>query len=190
MNQQHCNIALKEWDAQIQALCQGQTSLLIRKGGIAETSEGFEITNNRFWLYPTFMHQNQTELRPEFMSFLRPDSSPGTIRIPALAEVQAVWKIHELPKALALESHQALNAAAIERKYNYKNKPWVHAILLKIQTLNPVQEIAETETYAGCVSWVRLEQNYSTENLQAVFTDTDMQKQKIQLMETLGQEGP
>ena len=58
--------ALKEWDAQVCALETGRASLIVRKGGIVEKNGEFKVEHTRFWLYPTFLHQNPGELRPAF----------------------------------------------------------------------------------------------------------------------------
>ena len=137
--------ALKEWDAQCRALTLGYSALLLRKGGILETHEGFEVEHRRFLLYPTFLHQNAGELRPDFLPLLRPDPAPGTLTLPALAEVVQVWKVENLERALALEPYQALNAGAIERRFRYRNRPWLHALLLRV---SPAAAAAEAERNA------------------------------------------
>lgn len=148
--------ALKEWDTQCQALVAGQSALLIRKGGIMETHDGFEVEHRRFLLYPTFLHQNPAELRPEFAELLRDDPHPGQIVLPALAEVVAVHKVESLEAALALEPYQALTAGAIERRFHYRNRPWVHALLLRVCPLREPLVLDETPQMLGCVSWVPL----------------------------------
>lgn len=148
--------ALKEWDTQCQALTSGQSALLIRKGGIMETHEGFEVEHRTFLLYPTFLHQNPAELRPEFTALLRDDPAPGTIALPALAEVVAVHRVESLEQALALEPEQALTAGAIERRFRYRNRPWVHALLLRVRPLTAPLRLEETPEMLGCVSWVPL----------------------------------
>ncbi|WP_102126426.1 DUF1802 family protein [Deinococcus planocerae] len=148
--------ALKEWDTQCQALTSGRSALLIRKGGIMETHEGFEVEHRAFLLYPTFLHQNPAELRPEFTGLLRDDPEPGTIVLPALAEVVAVHRVESLEQALALEPLQALTAGAIERRFLYRNRPWVHALLLRVRPLAAPLRLPETPEMLGCVSWVPL----------------------------------
>ena len=148
--------ALKEWDAQCRALTLGYSALLLRKGGILETHEGFEVEHRRFLLYPTFLHQNAGELRPDFLPLLRPDPAPGTLTLPALAEVVQVWKVENLERALALEPYQALNAGAIQRRFRYRNRPWLHALLLRVSPLLPPLELNETPGMLGCLSWVPL----------------------------------
>ena len=150
-------IALKEWDAQCRALMSGQVAVILRKGGIMETHGGFEVERREFLLYPTFLHQNREELRPDFQPLLRPDPVPGQIVLPARAEVQDVYKIESLEKALALEDMQALTKEAIERRFQYRNRPWLHALVLRIWPLTPPLVIEETSQMLGCVSWVPLE---------------------------------
>lgn len=148
--------ALKEWDTQCQALTSGASALLIRKGGIMETHAGFEVEHRTFLLYPTFLHQNPAELKVQFTPLLREDPQPGRIVLPALAEVVAVHKVESLEAALALEPYQALTAGAIERRFHYRGRPWVHALLLRVRPLEEPLVLDETPEMLGCVSWVPL----------------------------------
>ena len=148
--------ALKEWDVQCQLLTTGRVSLLLRKGGIMETHDGFEVEHRQFLLYPTFLHQNPQELREEHQALLQPDPAPGQIALPALAEVVAVQKVESLEAALRLEPLQALTAGAIERRFHYRNRPWLHALLLRVRPLVTPLTLEETPDLLGCVSWVPL----------------------------------
>ena len=151
--------ALKEWDSQVQALVKGNTALILRKGGIIETRDQFELEHRSFWLYPTFLHQNPLELREEFRANLRPQPGFGQVCIPAFAEVVKVWKVQSLEQALVLEEYQPLTKSSIEARFNYRNKPWIHALLLRIFPLEQPLCMAETEGYLGCISWVPLGQS-------------------------------
>lgn len=148
--------ALKEWDAQVQALTSGRTALLLRKGGILETHAGFEVEHREFLLYPTFLHQNPQELRTEFQPLLRPDPRPGVVELPALARVVGVWRVEDLARAQALEGLQALDAQAIARRFQYRNRPWLHAVLLEVSRFAAPLRLTETPEMLGCVSWVPL----------------------------------
>ena len=149
-------VGLKEWDVQCGLLTRGETSLLIRKGGIHERHGEFEVEHRRFVLYPTYIHQNPEELRAEFAPLLRTDPAPGRVRPPALAEVVAVHRVTDLAAAQRLEPLQALTARAIARKFAYKNRPWVHALVLRIWPLREPPTLTETAQMLGCVSWVPL----------------------------------
>ncbi|WP_161882234.1 DUF1802 family protein [Deinococcus alpinitundrae] len=167
--------ALKEWDAQTQALTSGQTAVILRKGGIMETHGGFEAEHRAFLLYPTFLHQNSVELRPDFLPLLRPDPAPGQIILPARAEVLDVYKIESLEEALALEDVQALTADAIERRFHYRNRPWLHALVLRVSPLTPTLTISETPEMLGCVSWVPLELGLKVPAAAPVLAETTLE---------------
>lgn len=173
--------ALKEWDAQCQALTLGQMALIVRKGGIMETHDGFEVEHRRFLLYPTFLHQNPLELRSGFQPLLRPDPAPGTLTLPAVAEVMQVWKIEDLQLALRLEPYQALTAQAIERRFHYRSRPWLHALLLRVLPLTPPLVLAETPEMLGCVSWVPLDAQVLPEPAAPVQADAELQALRAEL---------
>ena len=50
-------IAFKEWAVTVRALAEGEQLITLRKGGIREENKHFEIEHDRFFLYPTFDHQ-------------------------------------------------------------------------------------------------------------------------------------
>lgn len=174
------NIALKEWDVQTRALEQGKTALLFRKGGIIEQRGEFGLEHGRFWLYPTFLHQNTGELRTDFHDLLRENPSAGMVKLQSYAMVDKVAKLEDLAQIRALEPFNALTADALERKFHYRNKPYVHALLLRVYTCQPVS-IRETPEYAGCVSWVNLVQDVAALEPKPVLPEGDFLALKAQL---------
>ena len=173
-------VALKEWDVQTRALELGRVALLIRKGGIVEQRGEFGVEHQKFWFYKTFLHQNEAELRTEYRDLLRENPNAGRVELSSFAVVEKTWKLENLSTIRQLETHNALTADALQRKYHYRNKPFVHALLLRVYSCQPVQ-IEETPEYAGCVSWVQLEQNIEAQNIQPVLSDEDFLKFKTQL---------
>ena len=174
------NVALKEWDVQTRALELGRVALLMRKGGIVEQRGEFSVEHQKFWFYKTFLHQNAAELRPEFQDLLRENPNAGGVELSSFAVVEKTWKLEDLAIIRQLETYNALSADALERKFHYRNKPFVHALLLRVYTCDPVH-ILETPEYAGCVSWVQLEQNIEARNAQPVLSDQDFTQFKTQL---------
>src|SRR3984957_17825423 len=59
--------AFKEWAIVCASIERGETSLILRKGGIAEGSKGFQFKHRRFFLFPTYFHEQieRTRLSPE-----------------------------------------------------------------------------------------------------------------------------
>jgi len=58
--------ALKEWAAAVDALEQGKTIMLLRKGGIHEQGGRFKVAQNQILLYPTHEHQQPFLLRHDY----------------------------------------------------------------------------------------------------------------------------
>lgn len=178
-------VALKEWDVQCQLLAAGEVSVLVRKGGIMETHDGFEVEHRSFLLYPTFLHQNELELRGAFRGGLRPDPEPGVIGVPAVAEVVAVHRVESLEAALRLVPWQALTAGAVERRFQYRNRPWVHALVLRVRPVLTPLALVETPGMLGCVSWVPLP-DMSVEVGEPVVSEAELERRRAAVLESLG----
>jgi hypothetical protein len=178
--------ALKEWNAQIQALEAGNVSLIVRKGGIIERKNNFEVEHKQFWLYPTFLHQNPGELQAQYAPLLLENPRLGLVQFRVFAEVKAVWKIENLGLVKQLEPYQALSSAALERRFHYRDKPWVHALLLRVSRVSNPVTLPETPHYAGCVSWVELEQEIAVQGLEPVLEDSKFLELQTQLERLLG----
>ena len=172
------DVALKEWDVQCQALELGRTALLLRKGGISEQRFGLEP--EKFWLYPTFLHQNTAELRQDFHDLLRQNPEVGSVVLSSFAVVEKIWKLEDLVLIEKLEPKNALTADALRRKFKYRNQPFVHALLLRVYTCQPIR-LLETPAYAGCVSWVNLEVSLEPTAIKPVLSDQEFLGFKSQL---------
>src|SRR5437016_3381165 len=100
------NHAFKEWAVICQALATGRQALILRKGGIAESGDEFRLEHTRFWLFPTYTHQQRDGIRPEARPLLeqaeaeRPPA--GMLRLAHFAEVAGVYHVHDIVGALRL----------------------------------------------------------------------------------------
>ena len=63
---------LKEWATVVKALEQGKQTVILRKGGILETASGFKIESKKFFLFPTWEHQEIKHVKPESVSNIPP----------------------------------------------------------------------------------------------------------------------
>ena len=62
--------AFKEWAVICKALAEGRQAIILRKGGIAEEGETFRLEHKQFWLFPTYLHQQETGIKPEAHALL------------------------------------------------------------------------------------------------------------------------
>ena len=130
------NAALKEWAIVCRALADGRQTLLIRKGGIREIKDGFEVTHPRFWLFPTYVHQKEADLVPamreEFLTVQAAPPAPGTVPIQLYAEVADVFHVTDLDRLRHLTNRHILSWDCVASRFHYRNRPGVHVLLLRV----------------------------------------------------------
>ena len=76
---------------------------------------------------------------------------------------------------LALEDMQALSAEAIERRFHYRDRPWLHALVLRVLPLTPPLTVRETPAMLGCVSWVPLKLDLEVPAAAPVLAETALE---------------
>ena len=69
--------ALKEWAVVCRALEEGRQVVLLRKGGILEYRQGFEVKHEKFLMFPTFEHQSKDSLQPDYAGIRPKITGPG-----------------------------------------------------------------------------------------------------------------
>lgn len=167
--------ALKEWAAIEQILASGASALLLRKGGIWEKKEGFDIEHREFWIFPTQFHQNPNELAPGYRWALQPAPpsapNPDIVAIQHYAVVTDAYKVEDLERLEKLEGLHPLDTATVESRFRYRNRPYLHVMVIRLYRLPELIVIPNTLDYEGCVSWVTLDQPIATDFLSPVLGD-------------------
>ncbi|HMK32411.1 MAG TPA: DUF1802 family protein, partial [Nitrosopumilaceae archaeon] len=99
--------ALKEWATVVKALENGNQTVLLRKGGILETT-GFDVESKKFLLFPTYEHQDNASLKSQYYGYLAEarEAKPkeGTNRITSFAEVVEEHDLDSMEKIENLSS--------------------------------------------------------------------------------------
>jgi hypothetical protein len=153
-------VALKEWAVICKAIVEGGQAILLRKGGIAESAGVFRVEQDRFWLYPTYVHQQQTGVIAGAKAMLdeaiaeRPPE--GVVRLSHFAEVPCVYHITDLDKAVKLAHLHIWSPETVESRFAYR-APGLFVLPIRVYESATVHELPETPDYAGCKSWVTLE---------------------------------
>ena len=183
--------ALKEWAVLVDAMARGDIVAMVRKGGIREQRAGFQVRHDRFLLYPTFFHEKAAELAPRFVPTLeashglRPEE--GVVRIEYVAEVAAVWPVADLALLPAIEHEHGLARAAVESRFHYKNRPGVQVVAVRLARLPRAVELPEQRRYAGCVSWVELDDAIDVRDAVPVVPAADFERRLAALRTALGE---
>ena len=152
--------AFKEWAVICEALATGRQSLILRKGGIAESGGVFRPEHSEFLLYPTFFHEHRVGVKPAFLPLLdhaeanKPEA--GTIRFTHFVRVTDVKHITDLDAALALDPLHAWTPEIVKQRFHYRT-PGLFAITVNVFKLAEPQIRVERPEYAGCKTWVELD---------------------------------
>ena len=171
------NAALKEWAIVCRALADGRQTLLIRKGGLEEIKQGFQVTHRDFWLFPTQVHQKAADLIPaihaEFDEVQAARVDPTTIPFELYATMEDVVKVMDLDRLRSLEDCHILSWDCVASRFNYRNTPGVHVMTLRVYRRPQAISLKNTPGYDGCVSWVELDQALDTEGCTPVVSDVE-----------------
>lgn len=166
--------AFKEWAVICRALAEGKQALILRKGGIAEADGEFGVEHTRFWLYPTFVHQQRDGIKPEALPLLeqaeRDRPAPGTIRLTHFVEVPGVYHVHDLGIALILDYLHLWSAETVRKRFTYRS-PGLFVLPARVYRVPQAIEVPESPAYAGCKSWVELERALPTDGAVPVWDD-------------------
>jgi len=182
--------ALKEWAVLVDAMARGEIIAMVRKGGIREQRAGFTVRHDRFLFYPTYFHEKSNELASRFIGRLpvshgsRPEE--GTIRVEYVADVIGVWRVTELGRLRDVSEEHGLAWCAVESRFHYKNKPGVQVVAVRASRLAAPVVVPEIRRYAGCVSWVELDEPIDVSNAEPVLDDASVMMRVARLSNALG----
>ncbi len=164
--------AFKEWAVICQALAESRQALILRKGGIDDGP--FELEHPRFWLFPTYTHQQRTGIKPEAVPLHeraeaeRPPA--GTVRLTHFAEVTGVYHVRDLPAALILSGLHLWSEATVEARFAYR-RPGLYVLPVRVYRATQAVDLPDLPAYAGCRTWVELESALPTDGAVPVLTD-------------------
>jgi hypothetical protein len=167
--------ALKEWATIVHALENGEQTVILRKGGILETDSGFKIVAKKFLLFPTFEHQEEKNLKPQFYNYLdyvkqnRPQDEYN--KITSYAEVMHEVDIKAQEKINALSQFHIWSESYIKERMNWMPEKPIKAIFLKVFKVPEVYIPIKSE-YHGCKSWINI--NEDIQEGKSVLSDTEL----------------
>ena len=183
--------ALKEWAVLCDAMARGDIIAMVRKGGIREQRAGFAVRHDRFVLYPTFFHEREQELAPRFRAELTLSHAAqppaGVVRLSLVADVAAVWHIHDLDALRGIEGDHGLAWEAVESRFNYRGVPGVRVVAVRVSRLRSVTDLPEARRYAGCVSWVELDEDVDVSGARPVVDNAIFDARLARMRAALGE---
>lgn len=181
--------ALKEWAVVVRALSEGRQTLLLRKGGIVEEKGEFKPSHSEFFLYPTFFHEQMDRIKSDpgvgFESIFRSKPDGDQLDLSLYAVVTDSINLKDPVRLSALGANHILSEEEVERRFNYRDQPGLHLLILRVYQLPKAIQLLVTSDYAGCKSWVDLGIELSTAGVQPVLSDAAFCKARDQIQSIL-----
>jgi len=163
--------ALKEWSVAIDALANGETILLLRKGGIKENSGKFSAAAEKVVLLPTFEHQKPELLKPQYKSAVAPVEKgwhPDTITLKAWAQITDIFLTDEADKVAALTPFHIWQANLAQERLKWKPKQPLYVMALRAYRFPEPVVMPWYEAYGGCKSWVEMGEEIEAKGREAI----------------------
>lgn len=156
MNKLPNHTALKEWSSVVAALGRGEQVLLIRKGGIADPDFGIEA--ERFYLYPTYFHQGESEARPRVM-------------VTHWCDVVRSWAVTEREAFERLAPLVSLPQETLEARYRFRPDQALYVIAVRAWELARPAQVEYRESYGGCKSWISIDEEIDVDGSRPVLDE-------------------
>lgn len=177
--------ALKEWAVVCRALEEGRQVVLLRKGGILEYRQGFEVKHDRFLLFPTFEHQSKDHLQPDYAAkldeVLKEQPASGN-KITAYAQALEVKEVHDRTALRSLAKYHVWNESYVNARMDYNPKKPMSVILLRVFKLDRPIIVDTKPEWAGCKSWIPLDMDAGG---RPVLNDSQFEKVASKVREVL-----
>ena len=147
-------VMLKEWSSAVGALESGEQHILLRKGGIHDIPSGFSVKDNRFWLYPTWEHQDSENIRSAYRRHLeRKKPANNTNVLTSYVDVLEEADVMSDDIIREMKSFHILSSKYVDARKSWQPQRPIKAILLRVYRTKPIT-IPILDEYAGCISWL------------------------------------
>lgn len=160
MNKLPNHTALKEWSSVIESLGRGEQVVLIRKGGIADPQFGIEA--QRFYLYPTYFHQGETDPRE-------------TVEITHWVEVVRTWPVRDRELLERLQPFVDIPRETLEARYRFRPDQALYVIAVRAFALPAPVAIRYHDEYGGCRSWISVDDEVDVTGSRPVLSEAELQ---------------
>jgi len=159
---------LKEWQVAVTALLQGETILLLRKGGIREAKGRFSLAARQVLLLPTLEHQKTALLKKPFQSLAVAGTTPspgtGQICFTSWATITHALPLTAAAEVAALLPHLVWNEQFVEERLGWKPDRPLYGLFLRAYRLESPLVLPRHGGYSGCRSWVEIGESVAVEN--------------------------
>ena len=181
-------VGLKEWAIVCRALESGKQTILLRKGGISESGDGeFHVQHREFLLFPTFLHQNKSMLKPsEHAEYVAMSAEPDDVTIASAGVVTDIVQLKSREQMDRIDDEHVWTPPLIDMRFNYRPESPLYLLLVRAYRLRTPTAIGNTPAYAGCKSWVPLDAPIETVGAMAVLDDAAYERRRQSILDRIG----
>ena len=170
-------VAFKEWAIVVQALGQGEQTVILRKGGIHEGAPGFQVKHREFFLFPTFFHQQEAGVvrsaQGRLAPLLKKREGQATIPLEYWAKVEEVFIVRNDEALASLRPYHIWSDETISDKFEWGKEKALTILLLRVFRLRKIFELPDQAGYAGCKSWIQTTMDVAVSESEPVLTDRE-----------------
>lgn len=148
----HSLALLREWSSVVDAVSSGKNHVLIRKGGIAEGKDGFQVRRTFFGLLPTLFHQVKNA-DPTADAPVPPSS------VSVLAQLVEAWSVPSTTSLDTLSDFHGYSAEQVGMRQQYKPERSLNLMIIRAFQLRQPVEIAPGQIKTVCRSWAEVSLN-------------------------------
>lgn len=156
-------VGFKEWQVVCDALESGEQSLILRKGGISEGKFGFQWIHDRFFLFPTFFHEQVDQVRPDVAGNRRTIQKPSggdgrdEVALQLYAETIETGRLSDWEAVRKLAGEHIWTEEVIRERFDWgEDEPGISFARVKIWRLPEPWVLANRKGFGGCRSWIGL----------------------------------
>ncbi len=183
------DIALKEWATAVKALGQGEQILALRKGGIHREDRDFRFVHPEFLLFPTYEHQKEELIKPEFHNALSEtyieNGGGGSVDFTYFCQVTDKFELRDESDLDRISDLHIWTDDYAHRRLHWRPKQPLTVALLRVYKLQQPQSLPVLAEYSGCKSWVELGRDVSLGNMTPVLSDAEYERQAATVKDAL-----
>ncbi len=181
--------ALKEWSVAVEALAQGETILLLRKGGLRDVGDRFQVQQKHVVLLPTYEHPNPAALKPIYAARLTAcpvSSGAGSVVLTSWAAITAAWPLTDRAVGDRLAPFHVWSPAGLATRWQWRPQQPLMVLLLRVYRLATPHRLLLRPQDRGCRSWLELPEPISLAGSQPVLDTATYEQQVAAIRQAIG----
>lgn len=177
----------KEWSLVCSALGEGAQSILLRKGGIHEGKGGFWWRHERFFLFPTHFHEQESQFSWKSPQALPPNPPEGSAcALQHFAEVESKHQIADWETLQKLADLHFYTESTLRERFDYSEASGISLAFVRVYRGDQPWTFPSEAKFGGCRSWLDLPAPPESLGLTPVLDEVTHAARRQALREALG----